>query len=109
MIRDLTGCGADVCEVAAYRTVPDGRGKERVAELLAEGQINWITFTSSSTVRNFLAVVDVEAVRSAGPRLASIGPVTSATLREMGLEPTVEAKNHTIDGLVDSILEHERP
>jgi uroporphyrinogen III methyltransferase/synthase len=66
--------------------------------------VDWLTFTSSSTVRNFLDAVGADRVRRSGARIASIGPTTSATLREAGLEPTVEAAAHTIPGLVDAIV-----
>ena len=60
----------------------------------------YVTFTSSSTVRFFLAG---GGILPAAARLASIGPVTSATLREHGLEPDVEAERHDIDGLVAAL------
>jgi uroporphyrinogen III methyltransferase/synthase len=61
-----------------------------------------VTFTSSSTVAFFLDAIDGEI--SADARLVSIGPVTSAALRERGLEPHVEAERHDIDGLVDALV-----
>jgi uroporphyrinogen III methyltransferase/synthase len=67
-----------------------------------------IPFTSSSTVRNFVALAGADAVRTAlqaGLLLASIGPVTSATLRELGLPVSVEAREYTIPGLVEAIAE----
>ena len=106
--RDLVDAmeagGADVMEVAAYRTVPDCAGAERVEELLDGDEIDWITFTSSSTVRNFLGAIGPEKLTDRSVRLASIGPVTSGTLAEFGLSPHTEADAHTIDGLVDAIL-----
>ena len=107
MIDALSGLGAEVHAVTAYRTVPDGAGAESVIEMLAAGEVHWITFTSSSTVRNFFAVVAPEAVRASGVRLASIGPATSATLAEAGFAPDVQAESHTIDGLVEAILAEE--
>jgi uroporphyrinogen III methyltransferase/synthase len=65
---------------------------------------DYITFTSSSTVRNFLAAAGgAEAIRQ-GSRLVSIGPVTSETLREAGLEPHVEAERHDVGGVLDALL-----
>lgn len=107
MIEDLAARGADVCEVTAYRTVPDGAGAQRVAHMLEQGQLHWITFTSSSTVKNFFNVVDPGLVQGSEVRLASIGPTTSATLAEAGFEPDVEAESHTIPGLVEAILSNE--
>jgi len=103
----LAARGARVTEVTAYRTAADPSGAEAAAEDLRARRADWITFTSSSTVRNLLDAVGAEAVRASGARLASIGPTTSGTLREAGLEPTVEATAHTIAGLVTAILEHE--
>jgi uroporphyrinogen III methyltransferase/synthase len=99
--------GAVVRQVTAYRTVPDGAGAERVEGLLAEGGIHWITFTSSSTVKNFFKVTKDEKVRSAAARLASIGPATTLTLGQLGYQPDAQADPHTIQGLVDAILEVE--
>jgi uroporphyrinogen-III synthase len=68
---------------------------------MLEKKPHWITFTSSSTVTNFIATAGREALD--GIKIASIGPITSATLREHHIEPTVEAHPHTIGGLVDAI------
>ena len=88
--------GAIVDVVEAYRTV--------VPETMPLTEpYDWITFTSSSTVKNFLAL----SGRPAG-KIASIGPVTTATLRQHGLEPDVEARQYTTDGLVDALLERTR-
>jgi uroporphyrinogen III methyltransferase/synthase len=65
-------------------------------------QPDWITFTSSSTVKNLLAITGKDALE--GVRIASIGPVTSATLCAHGLTVDAEAKQFTLDGLVDAIL-----
>ncbi len=99
----LRARGAHVDVVEAYRTgAPDdlpallGKAFE---SLRAE---DWITFTSSSTVRNTVAAIGVERLRTV--RAATIGPVTSATLREFGIEPTAEASSYTSDGVVDAIL-----
>lgn len=88
--------GARVDVVEAYRTLPPEAGA-----LNAHGPIDWLTFTSSSTARYFAAMVKPETY--AGARVASIGPVTSETLRECGMEVSVEAEPHTIDGLVKAI------
>ena len=83
---------------------------ETVAEALAPARsaggagADYITFTSSSTVRFFLEAAGGEAGLSAGTRILSIGPVTSAALREHGLEPDLEADPHDIDGLISALL-----
>jgi uroporphyrinogen III methyltransferase/synthase len=108
MIEALAARGAHVEEVVAYRNVAVPPDAERIAEMFGDEKVHWLTFTSSSTVRNFLTGLDCRIMERAGVRIASIGPMTSATVREFGLEPDVEAEAHTIDGLVDSIIAMER-
>ncbi len=93
--------GAVVDVVEAYRTIIPADAAARAKEALAH-KPDWITFTSSSTVTNLLTVMGRETL--AGIKVASIGPVTSATAREAGLTVSVEADPHTIEGLVDAIL-----
>ena len=100
---ELRRLGARVDVVEAYRTgLPPGV-QERAAKIFAAGRKpDWITFTSSSTVNNFIAAAGREAL--AGVRVASIGPVTSATLRSHGVEVTAEAAAYTAEGLVEAII-----
>jgi uroporphyrinogen-III synthase len=100
----LTARGADVTAVVAYRTRVDSDGSEQLHRLLEEGQVDWITFTSPSTVDGLLSAVDPAILRGRSVRLASIGPTTSAAMRQAGLEPTVEAARHTMEGLVEAIV-----
>jgi uroporphyrinogen III methyltransferase / synthase len=93
----LRAAGAEVDVVALYRTVPEPLDdRQRAAALGAD----WATFTSASSARFFHAA----AGTLEGPRLASIGPVTSAALRELGYEPDLEASAHTPDGLVAALV-----
>jgi uroporphyrinogen III methyltransferase/synthase len=94
----LRARGIEVEVVALYDTVAEPLSVE---DLTAARAADYITFTSSSTVRFFLEVGEV------GPatRIASIGPVTSATLRAHGLEPHVEAARHDVDGLVAAVVQ----
>jgi len=98
---ELARRDASVGVVEAYRTVPPEDLAQRVREVLSH-KPNWISFTSSSTVNNLLAAAGREALQ--GIRVCSIGPVTSATLREHGLRVDAEANPHTIPGLVEAIL-----
>ena len=75
--------------------------------MLGRDEVDWLTFTSSSTVKNFFSAVAVGVVRASRVRSASIGPSTSAALRAVGIEPAVEADPHTIDGLVAVIVAAE--
>ncbi len=92
--------GAVVDEVALYETVsetPDPEELERAREA------DFVTFTSSSTVRNFLAAIENGIPE--GARIISIGPITSEAVREAGLTVDVEAPRHDIDGLVEALLD----
>jgi uroporphyrinogen-III synthase len=111
---ELGKLGAEVDVVEAYETVIPESSRVRVRELLKDEsqRPNLITFTSSSTVRNFVALVGDEPrgrgrPQHTGPfpgiQFASIGPVTSSTLRELGLRVDIEAKEYTIPGLMEAI------
>ncbi|GAW29975.1 uroporphyrinogen-III C-methyltransferase [Carboxydocella sp. ULO1] len=104
--EELRKLGAEVTEVDAYRTVAGSGDKALLRRLLQEKTISWVTFTSSSTVKNFIKLLgeDYQELLQA-VKLASIGPITSQTARELGLTLTVEAREYTIDGLVTAIVE----
>jgi uroporphyrinogen III methyltransferase / synthase len=99
--ESLQKAGAAVDVIALYDTVQENLGGERLAALM---ESDYITFTSSSTVRNLLAALGGAERFPREARVVSIGPVTSATAREMGLEVDVEASRHDIDGLVDALI-----
>ena len=104
---ELAKLGAQVEVVEAYRNVVPPKAPARAREIFsAEKKPDWITFTSSSTVKNLLAIAGREAIE--GVRIASIGPVTSSTICAHGLKVDAEAKQFTIDGLVEAILTHQR-
>ena len=107
LIEDLRAAGAVVHEVVAYHVEPDCSGAEKVAAMLADDELHWITFTSCSTVTSFFNSIRAQQVRESAVRLASIGPITSKALGEHGLSPDRQADRHTIDGLVDAIAEAE--
>jgi len=98
--RELSALGAIVDEGFAYRTVPETRDDVGARRRLLEEGADLITFTSSSTVENFLAL---ELPWPAKMQVASIGPITSKTAREHGLEVAVEARRHDIPGLVEAM------
>ncbi|MBI2859935.1 MAG: uroporphyrinogen-III C-methyltransferase [Chloroflexi bacterium] len=99
LIDGLTALGAEVREVTAYRTVPAAGAIARAGEMLASGQIDVVTFTSSSTVSNAVAALGAGALRN-GARIACIGPKTAETAVAAGLKVDVVAGEHTIPGLV---------
>lgn len=103
--------GAEVDEVAAYRTIPQPVAPELIERIVGdEGgeRVDAITFTSSSTALGLLQGLaatgrdPAEALR--GVALAAIGPITAATLREHGLEPAVVAQEYTIPGLTTALV-----
>ncbi|MHB1160785.1 MAG: uroporphyrinogen-III C-methyltransferase [Chloroflexota bacterium] len=102
---DLERAGAVVDDVVAYRTVPAMADLARLREQLAGGEIDVVTFASSSTVRYLVAGLGEEArALLARPTIACIGPITAETARELGLRVDVVAAEHTIPGLVEAIL-----
>jgi uroporphyrinogen III methyltransferase/synthase len=96
--------GAQVTEVTAYRTVPSPESRERLLAVLEERTIDVVTLTSSSTARNLVEGIGGRLELLNDLTIASIGPVTSATARDLGLTVTVEADVHTIPGLVDALV-----
>jgi uroporphyrinogen-III synthase len=110
--NELRKAGAQVDVVEAYETVVPAASKKKLRAALknARKRPEVVTFTSSSTVKNFVALLGLRGGRKGkrpamleGVLLASIGPVTSATLREVGLDADVEADPYTIPGLVEAI------
>lgn len=95
--RGLSAKGWTVDEVQAYRSVPVVPDDGLVARIAAAEAV---TFTSSSTVENLIDAVGVEGLP---PVVASIGPITTMTLRERGVAVTAEASPHTVDGLIAAV------
>jgi uroporphyrinogen III methyltransferase/synthase len=95
--------GAKVDVVALYETVAEPPDPAAVAAVRGA---DYLTFTSSSTVRNLLGALGDGLPRD--PRVVSIGPVTSAAAREAGLEVAAEASRHDIDGLLEALLADAR-
>jgi uroporphyrinogen III methyltransferase/synthase len=100
----LRARGAEVDVVALYETVREDPEPEALEAAMAA---DYVTFTSSSTVRNLMAVLDGRFPERA--RVVSIGPVTSETAREAGLEVHAEAERHDPDGLVEALLADAAP
>lgn len=104
---ELEKIGCEVFDVAGYDTEPEMGDAGEIARKLEDGQIHVLTFTSSSTVRNF-----VQVLRTAGKdvpsllkdvRIVCIGPITAQTVTELGLEVDRVAETYTIDGLVEAL------
>jgi uroporphyrinogen III methyltransferase/synthase len=97
--------GAIVDDVPVYQTVPETEDVNGAAARLQAEGADWVTFASSSAVENFHARFNLPALlkQFPGMRTASIGPETTKALVALGLKPTVEAKAHTIAGLVQAV------
>ena len=104
--RELSAMGGIVDEAIAYRTVPETRDDNGARRRLLEEGADLITFTSSSTVENYVAL---GLPWPLGMQVASIGPVTSKTARDLGLNVDVEARRHDIPGLVDAVRKFYAP
>ena len=107
-LRDL---GADVTTIVAYRTVL-GQGGDDIPGMLARGELDAITFSSSSTVRNFVARLENEGGSTSqleGVCLAAIGPITAATMDSLNLEVTVTPQEYTMESLVDALGKYFNP
>jgi uroporphyrinogen-III synthase len=118
--KELRKAGAHVDVVEAYETVVPQGSRHRLRAALTSRRPHVVTFTSSSTVRNFVNLLGSRATPDTlhalggqecpphktldGILMASIGPVTSATLRELGLTVDISAKEYTIPGLVEAIV-----
>ena len=102
LAEELEVVGAGVDQIPVYRTVDVDEPNRDVADALKAGEVRWITVTSSPTARALVRLYG-ELLRTA--EIVSISPLTSATLRELGYPPAVEATPHTVDGMVDALLE----
>ncbi len=95
-------------EVATYRTVPATEAISQAREILSSGQIDVITFTSSSAVSNLMAAFEEERPLLNNVKVACIGPKTADTAAKAGLKVDIIASENTIPGLVDAIEDYFR-
>lgn len=101
--ESLRALGASVDVVTAYETVTALNNKEELLSALQNGQVDMVTFTSSSTVTNLLEALDNNKDLLKNVTIAAIGPITADTCRKHNLEPAVEAAEFTISGLTEAI------
>ena len=106
--KELKKMGAEVEEIPAYETLKVTESTDDLVQQLQDRRIDLITFTSSSTVKNFKALLPSENFKKLiqGVTIASIGPITTDTASELGFEVHITADSYTIPGLVDAILQH---
>ena len=100
---ELTAAGAEVIAPIAYASAPPVDAAEKLQKALADG-LDLLTFTASSTVQNFVALLDTESLILAKQiPVASIGPLTSETAKNLGFRVVVEPENSTLEALVEAI------
>jgi uroporphyrinogen III methyltransferase/synthase len=104
----LTRLGVKLDVVPVYRALPPASMPPEAAKALAEGRVDLLTFTSSSTVHNFAGLVGKDAFQKLAARaaVASIGPITTATLKAFGITPQIEPAAFTIPALAAAIVEY---
>lgn len=109
--KGLRKMGAEVAVVEVYRTVKPKGGAKKLKQLLKEGRIDVVTFTSSSTVNHFAELLKKEELKKLlkGIAIASIGPVTAKTVKERGLKVQIQPKQYTIPGLTQAIAQYFSP
>ena len=108
LAKGLAELGARIERVSAYRNVTPANAAQDARKLLSRG-MDAITFTSSSTVRNLLDILDGDKSAVESSLVACIGPVTAETARELGLRVDLVAGEHTVEGLVDSLVDYYNP
>jgi uroporphyrinogen III methyltransferase / synthase len=103
----LAAAGAEVVVAPCYQTVPDHSQAELARQEIEGGRVDWVTFTSSSTVQNFVDALGADFVRAQRQkfRVACIGPITAQTAERLGLTPDAVAQNATVEALLSVVGE----
>ena len=102
----LKKLGAEVDVVTAYETVNSGKKKNDLEALFKENQVDVITFTSSSTVNNFVKIMGRNFSLPKSVKVACIGPVTEATAKKAGFSVDIHQEKYTMEGLVQSLIDY---
>jgi len=105
LVELLTEAGAEVDNVSVYTAEEEKGESSWLVEEISKGIVHWLTFTSPSSVDGFFNQVPCDLVNKSKAKVASIGPVTTERLKELGVAVDVTATEHTIDGLLDAIEE----
>jgi len=108
LVEVLQQGGAHVRDVSIYTAVSQKGDADGLVEQMRQGQIHWLTFASPSAVRGFFEQVPPGTVNDSQTKVASIGPVTSRELAQLGVRIDLEAGEHTVDGLLDALEDAER-
>jgi uroporphyrinogen III methyltransferase/synthase len=102
----LKNLGAQVDVATAYQTVNSGKKKNELEELFKENQVDVITFTSSSTVNNFIKIMGSGFKLPKGVKIACIGPVTAVAAKKAGFPIDIHQKEYTMEGLVGALINY---
>lgn len=108
--KTLKEWGAHVNEVYIYEAVPVSTVSEETKEKIKKGMVDYVTFTSSSTVSNFVKIVgreNIEAINKS-VKIACIGPITAETAEKEGFKVDLVAREYTIEGLIKAIIEEDK-
>ncbi|MFC1637073.1 uroporphyrinogen-III synthase, partial [Planctomycetota bacterium] len=108
LVEILAGAGAEVDNVALYTAATEKSDPSRLVEAVSSETIDWLTFASPSSVDGFFEQIDGDLIRASNLKVASIGPVTSERLKQIGIPADITAKEHTLDGLLDAIEDCEK-
>jgi uroporphyrinogen III methyltransferase/synthase len=103
LVELLQKAGAEINDVAIYTAQQEKNDNGCLIEEINKGRIDWLTFASPSSVDGFFEQVPADIVNSANVKVASIGPVTSERLKNLGVNVDITAEEHTLDGLIDAI------
>lgn len=109
LLDTLVSEGHEVDDIITYETVPTEFGAWQIKDLFDEGRIDMVTFTSSSTVKNFADFCKKHDIEPKDVTYASIGPITTDTAKALGMEPALEAEEYTVAGLVEAIQQYWNP
>jgi len=107
LLDELEKAGAEVTATPVYQNTIPYENRDRLRHVLLNKKIDWITFTSSSTVTNFFKILGNFKLKNPLPKLASIGNITTETIREHGYLPRFTAKPQNLEGLCQGIVEWE--
>lgn len=109
LVRAYTNAGAQVTDAPVYNVIAAKQDPEcvsRIQQQLEDGQIDYITFTSASTACAFVNSFPQGLLGDGRMKIVSIGPAATKSLESMGLAPDIEAKVHTVDGIIEALKEH---
>ena len=107
LIDELEKVGAVITDTPVYQNTIPYENRDRLQNALLNERIDWITFTSSSTVTNFIKILGDLRLQIQLPKLASVGRITSKTMKQHGLVPSITAERQNLDGLCQGIVEWE--